>query len=204
MDKFPETQFPALLGLLDVVHGNYPATGNVYHGSAKTLRTYSNGRVLTPDGEKELLFGADVSIKWIDDFLHKYMSEIGVDALIGMLDGTSYSESQQTVEMRRLVEINDKALQRIIPFYMTPGGIIYYKNAPQDPPASPLPKHYVGMFRVSEKEIPVAEHVLRTAKVVSYFPDWIIATVMGDDGTMLSANDLVHTQMFGEELRLIE
>ncbi len=180
MHTFPDGKLPYLLSLLEQAGGNYPITDNIYHGLAKVVRTYPRGRrVLTPDGEQKLVLGVDVGIKWIDEVLQNHMREVGVAALLGMLKRHQYPESQTKSEMIRLMEINREAQERVVPFYLTSSGSIFYKVPRPDPSwASPSAPNSVYMFRVSEEEIPAAEQVLRTVRVVNYFPDWVVADLI--------------------------
>ncbi|MBI2084282.1 MAG: hypothetical protein HYT70_01560 [Candidatus Aenigmarchaeota archaeon] len=165
MDRFNPEQFPYLLKLLELHGGNYPIAIGMYYGLARVIGTYPRrSKVLTPDGIREVVTGSDIEVKnWIDATLQDRIAEIGVTALTGTLLNRSYPQSQFERELRRLVEVNRQTKSKVLTFYLTHDGMIYYKTVPYNPSR-------VSMFRVSQEEIQDAEHVIKTIKVAEYFP----------------------------------
>ncbi len=207
MYRMPKGDFDGLVGLIKIAGGNFPISDSGYHGSARVVKTYSKGRkTLTPDGEKELLLGVDVEVSnWIDGSLQDYMNQLGVGELVGSIrEGRINSRSQYMAELQRLKQVNTRAKPRVLPFYMTPDGIIYYKiTSPNEfPTDTDLFANVSGMFEVPKSGILEAEESLKSIAIVSYMPKFMIASLMGSNGLVI--DDAFPTSMMGEELRVLE
>ena len=188
MDVMPKQELEGLTGLIKMVGGAYPATDHGYQALAEVTKIYSKGqKILTPDGEDELVVGVDLSFKYPDN-VPPGLGEL--HQLILRLDPTAQAK------IRQMMQVNQQAKQKTAPFYLTPSGHIWYSTEIDDK----VPFYAVHLFKVDKSQIPDAEKVLRTAKVISYIIGFTVAYIIGSDGTTI--DDVVPvTEMGTLELR---
>ncbi len=73
---------------------------------------------------------------------------------------------------RLLIDDNQRANPQVLRLCLTPGGTIFYKCGP-----------VISALEVSKKQIPNAEQILGNIRIVGYTPFFIVAGLVGEDGS---------------------